>query len=438
MSAIIKVDDLSKQYRIGAQGGSYETLRDTLAGAMRAPFRRGRNAKAAGGNNGDDGTFWALKGVNFEVMPGEVLGIVGRNGAGKSTLLKVLSRITEPTTGRVALYGRVASLLEVGTGFHPELSGRENIFLNGAILGMRKAEIERKFDEIVAFAEIEKFIDTPVKRYSSGMYVRLAFAVAAHLEPEILIIDEVLAVGDTAFQKKCLGKISSVAQQGRTVLFVSHNMVAVKSMCSRAILMDGGTLKEDGHPVQVVNSYLGAGRISRAEILWADPSRAPGNATFRLRGARVRNAAGAVTSVLDTQDSFTVEMDYVNLSPGSALGATILLFNSDGLHVFSSLSNREPNWHGRAFPAGVFRSTCHVPGNLLPEGRFDVSVLIWANNYTISHREDCVVEFEVHESKETRADYFGEWPGIVRPLLDWDTERLEDPEVAMPSTPAHG
>ncbi|HEX7956508.1 MAG TPA: ABC transporter ATP-binding protein, partial [Pyrinomonadaceae bacterium] len=263
MSAIIRVEGLGKQYRIGARGASYDTLREALMGALRAPLR-GRGA------SGGEEIFWALKDVAFEVEPGEVLGIVGRNGAGKSTLLKVLSRITEPTEGRVELYGRVASLLEVGTGFHPELSGRENIFLNGAILGMRRAEIARKFDEIVAFAEIERFIDTPVKRYSSGMYVRLAFAVAAHLEPEILIIDEVLAVGDAAFQQKCLGKISSVARQGRTVLFVSHNMVAVKTMCTRALLLHGGRVADDGPPVRVVNGYLGAGRTSRAELLWED------------------------------------------------------------------------------------------------------------------------------------------------------------------------
>jgi lipopolysaccharide transport system ATP-binding protein len=427
MSAIIRVDSLSKQYQVGGQARSYKTLRETLAEAARAPFRWKRSGPGA------DETFWALKDVSFEVTPGEILGIVGRNGAGKSTLLKILSRITEPTRGRVALYGRAASLLEVGTGFHQELTGRENIFLNGAILGMRKAEIERKFDEIIAFAEIEKFIDTPVKRYSSGMYVRLAFAVAAHLEPEILIIDEVLAVGDVAFQKKCLGKISSVAQQGRTVLFVSHNMVAVKAMCSRAILLHQGELVEDGQPVKVVNSYLGAGRVSRAEILWNDPAQAPGTEAFRLRSVRVRNAAGEVTSELNAQESFSVEIEYVNLSPGSSLGATVLLFNSDGIHVFSSISNREPNWHGRSFPVGVFRSTCQVPCHLLPEGRFDVSVLVWGNNYSISHREDCVVEFEVHEAGELRVDYFGDWPGVVRPSLEWKTEHLEDDEGAQSS-----
>lgn len=433
MTTVIKVENLSKQYQIGSQSESYETLRDTLARAARAPFRR-RGAE----RESDSKIFWALKDVSFEVGAGEVLGIVGRNGAGKSTILKILSRITEPTSGRVQLVGRIASLLEVGTGFHPELSGRENIFLNGAILGMRKAEIERKFDEIVDFAEVQGFLDTPVKRYSSGMYVRLAFAVAAHLEPEILIIDEVLAVGDAAFQKKCLAKISSVARAGRTVLCVSHNMVAVKSMCTRAILLRQGRVAQDGPPGLVIKDYLGAGRASRSEIMWPDPTKAPATNTFRLWAVRVRNADGEVTSELDTQESFSIEIEYINLSPGSALGATLLLFNSEGIHVFSSLSNREQNWHGRPFPGGLFRSTCQIPGNLLSQGRFDVSVLIWANNYTVSHREDCVVEFDVHDSIRARADYFGNWAGVVRPILEWETQHLDDPEVAASSTSAYG
>src|SRR6266498_47444 len=227
MTPIIKVHDLGKRYQIGAREEAYETLREAIVGVVRSPLQRfGRNRSAAD-------VVWALRGVNFEVEPGEVVGIIGRNGAGKSTLLKILSRITKPTSGTVDLYGRVGSLLEVGTGFHPELTGRENIYLNGAILGMPRAEIRRKFDEIVEFAEIDKFLDTPVKRYSSGMYVRLAFAVAAHLEPEILIVDEVLAVGDAAFQKKCLGKMRDVTREGRTVLFVSHNMAAIQGLCSK-------------------------------------------------------------------------------------------------------------------------------------------------------------------------------------------------------------
>ena len=229
MKPVIQAERVSKQYRIGTREVAYETLRESIMEAARSPLKRLRRRNGESSND----TIWALEDVSFEVTPGEVVGIVGRNGAGKSTLLKILSRITEPTSGRIELYGRVASLLEVGTGFHPELTGRENIFLNGAILGMKKAEIDRKFDQIVDFAEIERFIDTPVKRYSTGMYMRLAFAVAAHLEPEILLIDEVLAVGDAAFQKKCLGKLGNVAKGGRTVLFVSHNLQAVADLCSR-------------------------------------------------------------------------------------------------------------------------------------------------------------------------------------------------------------
>ena len=265
MKPIITVDNLGKEYRLGARAETFPTLRDALAGAVRAPLGRLRRR-----NRTSAESFWALEGVSFTVEQGEVLGIIGRNGAGKSTLLKVLSRITEPTTGRVELYGRVASLLEVGTGFHPELSGRENVYLNGAILGMRKAEIDRKFDEIVAFAEIERFIDTPVKRYSSGMYVRLAFAVAAHLEPEILIVDEVLAVGDAVFQKKCLGKMGEVARGGRTVLFVSHNMRAVARLCSTCIWINGGRVVKRGKAREVVVDYLASVEPERSDGLITD------------------------------------------------------------------------------------------------------------------------------------------------------------------------
>ena len=257
----IKVENISKMYNIGLAQQRHDTLRDQIVDLISAPFRRS-------GKDREEGIFWALRDVSFEVMRGEVLGIIGRNGAGKSTLLKLLSRITEPTSGRAVINGRVGSLLEVGTGFHPELTGRENVFLNGAILGMHRTEITRKFDEIVAFAEIDQFLDTPVKRYSSGMYVRLAFAVAAHLEPEILLVDEVLAVGDVEFQKKCLGKMDDVAKLGRTVLFVSHNMNAIQRLCSQTIFVDKGVLVEKGLTRDVVSGYISSNFYSTAPKEW--------------------------------------------------------------------------------------------------------------------------------------------------------------------------
>jgi lipopolysaccharide transport system ATP-binding protein len=420
MRPIIKAEQLSKRYRIGEAQNSYGTVREAVVNTFRAPLERIKRKREAS----DKSTLWALRDISFEVQPGEVVGIIGRNGAGKSTLLKLLSRITEPTTGRAELYGRVGSLLEVGTGFHPELSGRENIYLNGAILGMNKSEIERRFDEIVAFAEMEKFLETPVKRYSSGMYMRLAFAVAAHLEPEILIIDEVLAVGDAAFQKKCLGKMSDVAKQGRTVLFVTHNMIAVKSLCTRALLLQGGRLIMDGESSEVVAQYFDAGRASKAEMVWTDDASAPGNKIFRLQSVRLRNEQGEVSSEVERHQSFNIEIEYRNLNVGAKLGATVVLFNQEGVCVFSSPSNHETNWHGKPRPTGLFRSTCQIPGSLLPDGRFSVSVLVWADNYQNAHREDGAVEFEIVES-ERKGDYFGGWLGVVRPELSWQTDLVE-------------
>lgn len=278
-NAVIKVENLGKRYRLGQRGASYATLRDTLTSLFRWRKAKGIEPSAdphIAGTTPSTQYIWALKDVSFEAKRGEVIGIIGRNGAGKTTLLKILSRITEPTGGRAEIQGRVGSLLEVGTGFHPELTGKENIYLNGAILGMRKKEIESKFDKIIAFSEIEKFIDTPVKFYSSGMYVRLAFAVAAHLEPAILLVDEVLAVGDAAFQKKCLGKMEDVAKIGRTVFFVSHNMPAVTRLCQRTILLDEGQIIEDGPSHQVVSSYLQSGTGTSAAREWADLTKAPG------------------------------------------------------------------------------------------------------------------------------------------------------------------
>lgn len=299
MKPVIKVQNLSKLYRLGGRSEPYQTFRETISQTVRAPLNALRR-----GRNGEDKTIWALDDVSFEVQPGEVVGIIGRNGAGKSTLLKVLSRITEPTRGRVDLWGRVGSLLEVGTGFHPELTGRENIFLNGAILGMKRSEIERKFDEIVAFAEVEKFIDTPVKRYSSGMFLRLAFAVAAHLEPEVLVVDEVLAVGDASFQKKCLGKMSDVANEGRTVLFVSHNMGAIQGLCGRAIWLSGGKIVGQGEANHIVAEYM---EMVGQEI---DTPAADPSAALSIRKVHLRNESGEITSNFSFGSSLAIEIQY--------------------------------------------------------------------------------------------------------------------------------
>jgi lipopolysaccharide transport system ATP-binding protein len=342
---IIDVRGVSKRYALGA-AQQYQTLRDALAGAVRSPLRR-LHARRSGE------TIWALRDVTFSVAPGEVLGIVGRNGAGKSTLLKVLARITEPTAGRVELYGRVGSLLEVGTGFHPELTGRENVFLNGAILGMRRAEIVEKFDEIVAFAELEKFVDTPVKHYSSGMYVRLAFAVAAYLDPDVLIVDEVLAVGDAAFQKRCLGKMHDVTRQGRTVLFVSHNMAAVKSLCDRALLLEGGRIAREGEVNGVVDAYLSAGsQLGGTGFIAADAPRS-GTGEVRVRRVELLGAGGEPLSQLYFGQPLRValtlevtrEVDDAVVGIGfSALDGTRFAssFNIDGGRPPARLA---PGWH---------------------------------------------------------------------------------------------
>jgi len=315
----------------------------------------------------------------------------------------------------------------VGTGFHPELTGRENIYLNGAILGMKRREIDLQFDEIVAFAEIEKFLDTPVKHYSSGMYVRLAFAVAAHLEPEILLVDEVLAVGDAAFQKKCLGKMEDVARGGRTVLFVSHNMTAVKKLCRRVILLQGGHVVKEGDAIEVVKAYQQDGQIvSVAERVWSNVDEAPGNGIVRLHSVRIRDKYGNVTSDIDSQDAFDVEIEYWNLRDGEKLGTTLVIYNTEGICILGSISNRDKEWHGRARPKGLFRSICRLPGNFFPDGQLNISILIWGEGYRWGHREDEVVSVIIHETEgSVRGDYSGAMAGVVRPLFPWRTELLQ-------------
>ena len=416
----IHVEQLSKRYIIGHQRGKGDGLRHRLEEVVRRPWQMLRNPI----NNGNSEEFWALKDVSFEIKPGEVVGIIGRNGAGKSTLLKILSRITEPTSGRISISGRVASLLEVGTGFHPELTGRENIFLNGAILGMSRVEIKRKFDEIVAFSEISKFLDTPVKRYSSGMYVRLAFAVAAHLEPEILIVDEVLAVGDASFQKKCLGKMEDVSKGGRTVLFVSHQIAAVTRLCQRALWLNGGQVQEIGQADHVCSRYLSNGSVAAARREWNDLRRAPGNEWLRLKSVEVL-ADGQLAENVDIKSAVDVSLDYEVLKGGKISVPNIHLFAEDGTLIFIS-HDWYSEWRGKPKPQGNYRTTFTVPGNFFSEGRVTVKVAISTYEpFEVHFEEPDAVAFTVIEAESgvtSRGDYAGHLPGVVRPLIASRTE----------------
>ncbi|MBX5489780.1 MAG: ABC transporter ATP-binding protein [Chloroflexi bacterium] len=426
--AAIRVEHVAKQYRLGQHGPRYRTLRDTLAEAAARPLRglAGRHNGHVPASHTRD-TVWALRDVSFEVRPGEVVGIIGRNGAGKSTLLKLLAHITAPTRGRVGVRGRVGALLEVGTGFHPELTGRDNIFLAGAVLGMRRAEIRRKFDQIVAFAEVERFIDTPVKYYSSGMYMRLAFAVAAHLEPEILLVDEVLAVGDAEFQKRCMGKMQDVGGLGRTVLFVSHNMPAILRLCPRVILLDGGRVVADGPAAEVTARYLQATQQIGAARCWPDLATAPGNDVARLRAVRVLDASGACTASVDIQQAFAIELEYWHLKDGEPLIANVHLYDAQGTYLFATHDNLEPTWGCRPRPRGLYRSVCTIPGNFLNSGRITVHAALgrW-NPHAIHAWVDDAVAFDVIDTGGVRGEYPGPWAGAIRPYLEWVT-RLEAP-----------
>jgi homopolymeric O-antigen transport system ATP-binding protein len=420
---IIDVRGLSKQYQLGAIGiGSLKDEVEQLWSTLRGKRRRSPRE-----------LFWALRDVTFTVPRGEAFGIIGRNGAGKSTLLKILSRITRQTAGEVVLRGRVASLLEVGTGFHPDLSGRDNIFLNGSILGMTTAEIRRKFDEIVAFAGVGAFLDTPVKRYSSGMYVRLAFAVAAHLDPEILVVDEVLAVGDVEFQQKCLGKMRDVSRTGRTVLFVSHNMLAVRTLCSRALLLDHGRVTRIDRAPVVVDEYLRSAVGRRdGKTSWHDPSDAPGDERARLAAVRVVSNRGHDGEV-DISKEFAIEVDYWNLQPRGKRLVSIHLTNASDVCVLTSGNTpsvclKPDPWFSREYPVGRFRTTCHIPGNFLNDGEYRVSVFLnvrgAADNIAIVRD---AVTFMVVDTGEMRKEYTGTWLGCVRPKLDWNTVELAPP-----------
>lgn len=425
----IRVDHLSKRYRIGTSKMRYATLRDSLAGAVKAPVRwmsRVSGRKQPGVDEPLD-HIWALKDISFDVCQGQVLGIIGRNGAGKSTLLKILARVTDPTDGYGEIHGRVGSLLEVGTGFHPELTGRENIFLNGAILGMKRAEIERKFDEIVAFSEVEQFIDTPVKRYSSGMYLRLAFAVAAHLEPEILVVDEVLAVGDAEFQRKCLGKMSDVAQAGRTVLFVSHNMSAVLRLTQEALVIDKGRLVMRAPTSQAVDYYLSRGDSKQGERLWDADEVPPEAFPFRPLGLRVLNSQGKIVDTIRSTEQSTLEVEYAAESDIAGLRVGVYLFSTRGEMIFTSFDTDDIQTFEqmRSRKKGHYTSRCVIPPDFLNEGRYVLGMNASSFRVRRYFQDEQALTFTVDAIGAPGTQWTETRLGAVRPRLDWKIEAVE-------------
>jgi lipopolysaccharide transport system ATP-binding protein len=420
----IRVQELGKQYAIGAVQEQYRTLRESLGELTRLPRRLVRSLRSGNSVWQHKETLWALQDVSFAVKKGELLGVIGRNGAGKSTLLKILSRVTEPSKGFAEIHGRVGSLLEVGTGFHPELTGRENIYLNGAILGMKRAEIDRKFDEMVSFAEVEKFIDTPVKRYSSGMYLRLAFAVAAHLEPEILVVDEVLAVGDAEFQRKCLGKMSAVAQQGRTVLFVSHNMSAILRLTQEAIVLDKGRLLMRAPSPKAVDYYLAAGFSQTGERHWLADEIPAGTAPFRPHAIRVCNANGKTVDTVRSMEPFHVEITYSLEAPVSGLRVGLYLQTSHGEQVFTSFDTDAPEQYERlgTRPAGHYISRCTIPPDFLNEGRYVLGVNASTFRVRRYFQDEQALTFNVDATGAPGTQWTEARLGPVRPRLNWDIE----------------
>ena len=422
---VITCDKIGKRYRLGAAVERAETFGGAVVNGLRRPFRH-LLAKMREATEAE--TLWALKDVSFEVRHGEVLALVGRNGAGKSTLLKILSRITDPTEGRIVMRGHVNALLEVGTGFHPELTGRENIYLSAAIHGMRKADVDRRLDEIIDFAGVDKFIDTPVKRYSSGMAVRLGFAVAAHLQPDILVVDEVLAVGDLAFQKKCMGKMSEAAQGGRTVLFVSHNLSAVSRLCRRGLLLQNGRKVMEGTADEVVAAYVKSSLGAHSERRWDDPAEAPGNEVVRLRSVRLVDDSGRGVESIDIRRPIGVEMVLERLAPEPAFVPTIALHNDQGVHVFNAIDT-DPFWAENQ-RTGLLRSIVWIPGNLLSEGTMFVSIVVVsvASQQSIRHLALTeAVAFQVYDPGEgdsSRGAFMGAWGGACRPMLRWERTPL--------------
>ena len=417
MAVVIEAQDLSKKYRIGEFRAAYGTLRESMSYAAKRLTGREHRVQ--------DRDIWALRDVSFEVPEGQVLGVIGRNGAGKSTLLKILTRITTPTTGRAEIRGRVGSLLEVGTGFHSELTGRENIYLNGAILGMKRREIEQRFDAMVEFSGVEKFIDTPVKRYSSGMYVRLAFSVAAHLEPEILLIDEVLSVGDAEFQRRCLGRMEELSSTGRTILFVSHQLSSVAQLSDRAIQLESGIVVADGPAAEVIANYLHQTHSAGTQRVW-DEDAAPGNDLVRILSLHALSHDGMPPGIVDVRRPIGVEMVFRVLRSGKPVFPKIKVLDKEGAVAFNAMDTHE-RWHEPA-PPGEYTSTAWIPGNLLNEGTVSVEVAVCSVDFPKLEHHAAVYEalsFEVldpGEGDSARGAFSGQWKGVVRPLLEWTVE----------------
>lgn len=414
----IYVRDLGKKYYIGSHKEIHPTLRDTITRAFTNPFRKCKQQLQCE-------EFWALRHISFEIEEGEVIGVIGRNGAGKSTLLKILSRITPPTEGEAVIHGRTGSLLEVGTGFHPELTGRENVFLSGAILGMKKREIEGKFDDIVKFAEIDPFLDTPVKRYSSGMYVRLAFAVAAHLETEILLVDEVLAVGDAAFQNKCLGKMKDISHAGRTVVFVSHNMSAIQALCGRVLWLDNRTIRESGPASEIISHYLFQTKEVESSVNWKGSAR-PGNESVRICSVTVKDSDGNIKQRFNISEDIIISIEY-ELLENTQIAFSLSLSDSKGNEIFASLSNTPENESsGKVLNKGVYCSDCRIYGNLLNNGRYHITILGSLDYWHKWFRADHVLAFDMQDDGVLKGDYTGNYGGVIRPKLEWHTVELPD------------
>jgi lipopolysaccharide transport system ATP-binding protein len=426
----IRVQNLGKQYDLRARRQPQPMLREVVTSLLIRPAlrvastaRRLFSGPAHPGVSDSSPThFWALRGLTFEIERAQIVGIIGPNGAGKSTLLKILSRITAPTEGRVEIHGRIGSLLEVGTGFHPELTGRENVYLSGALMGMKAVEINRKLDEILAFSEIARFADTPVKYYSTGMYVRLAFSVAAHFEPEILLVDEVLAVGDVAFQRKCLAKMEEVREQGRTILFVSHSMAAITRLCERAILISDGAVQKDGPATDIASEYMLRNLKTSAERTWPDRATAPGDAVVRLHSVRVHDADGATIEAADIRRPVAIEMTYDVLEGGHVLLPRCDLFNEAGICLFATQDN-DAESRKRLRPTGRFTSTAWIPGDLLADGIILVTASIVSPELHKQHvHERDAVAFHAIDNIHARAGAIeAALPGLLRPQLRWTT-----------------